>query len=109
MAANTSLRLKHVLFVGPLLIYIGLARPESRYFYWLLAALGVFLACAFAYAAFTTEWSQRHVWFGIHAVLFSTLLLYAGYHGPAAPDVTFNLLLAVGIAALGYHGVKLVT
>jgi len=52
-----------------------------------------------------------NAWYVIHAVLFSSLLVYAGYTGQhggnAVPRVTFGLLLAVGIGAFGYHLVRL--
>ena len=112
MNYGTIVHLVHMLLSGPLLIYVALAQPHNKYVYWLLMALGVAICAKFAYTAFTTELSQRHVWYAIHAVLFAALLGYVGYKGSAesggVPRVGYSLLLAVGIAAVGYHTVRLI-
>jgi len=100
--------LVHMLITGPLLIYVGLAQPQNKYVYWLLMLLSVAVFAKFTYSAFTTELSQRHVWFAIHALLFASLLGYVGYQGVNTPHVGYSLLLAVGIAAVGYHTVRLI-
>jgi len=104
----TMLHLIHMLFSGPLLIYVALVQPTSPYVYWLLLLLGIAICFKFTYSAFTTEFSQRHVWFAIHAILFSSLLIYVGSMGPDTPKVGYSLLLAVGIAAIGYHTIRLI-
>ena len=108
MNHGTIVHLVHMLLSGPLLIYVALAQPQNKYVYWLLLALGVAICAKFAYTAFTTQLSQRHVWYAIHAVLFASLLGYVGYMGSETPRVGYSLLLAVGIAAVGYHTVRIV-
>jgi len=110
MNHGTIVHLVHMLMSGPLLIYVALAQPKTQYVYWLLMVLGVAICAKFAYTAFTTELSQRHVWYAIHAVLFASLLVYVGYMGvySEVPRIGYSLLLAVGIAAVGYHTVRIV-
>lgn len=98
----------HIFFIGPFLIYIGLYEPSSPYFYWVLLLLGTYIICKFVFVGVTTKWSERHVWFALHALFFGTLLLYVGYHGPTTPHVAFSLLLAIGIAAFGYHSTRFI-
>lgn len=99
--------LAHILFTGPLLIYVGLKQPEWVWIYRLLFAMGVLLAVYFVYLIVTLNKSPYHVWLAIHLVLFFPLLIWVGWKGPEAPKIAFSLLLAVGIAAFGYHLVRL--
>lgn len=105
----SHVNLIHVLFSGPLLIWIGATKPENKWIYMLLLLLGVLLMVAFLWKSFSIEISQRHVWFIIHAVLFAPLLIYVGWNGSDAVQVSFSLLLAVGIAAFGYHSFRIVS
>lgn len=103
-------RLVHIFITGPLLIWVGLTEPRATWVYWLLFALGLLLVAAFGVKLIIAK--TLNVWYVIHAFLFSSLLVYAGYTGlhggDAVPHVTFGLLLAVGIAASGYHSVRLI-
>lgn len=103
-------RLFHIFITGPLLIWIGLTEPQSNWVYRLLFALGLLMIIAFGVKLIIAK--TLNVWYVIHALLFSSLLIYAGYTGlhggDAVPHVTFGLLLAVGIAASGYHSVRLI-
>jgi hypothetical protein len=76
------------------------------YFILLVLGLGVFIN--FGLKVISNPWTQRTVWYAIHMLLFAILLLYVGWFGVNASDVSYSLLLAVGIAALGYHFIRLV-
>ena len=41
---HLMLNISHVLFNGPLLLYISLAKPENVYFYYLLLLIGTAIA-----------------------------------------------------------------
>lgn len=103
-------RLVHILVTGPLLIWIGLKEPKLPWVYKLLFAIGALLLIIFGVKSIIGQ--SLNIWYLIHAILFSSLLLYAGVQGMqgsnSVPRVTFGLLLAVGIAAFGYHSVRLV-
>lgn len=100
-------RLLHILFSGPFLIYVGLVKPKQNWVYTFIGILGVFLLLAFLVKILAYKpLSQRHVYFTIHALLFAPLLIYLGVKGDTAPDVVFSLTLAVGISAFGYHAVR---
>ena len=101
--------LVHILFVGPLLIYTGYFIPTYPAIYILLILLGCAIFGRFVYSLATTPRSQRHVWFGLHALVFAPLLIYVGIMRTSAAKVTFSLLLAIGIAAFGYHTVRLLS
>lgn len=101
-------RLIHIFFSGPLLIYIGLVKPKNEWIYTLLGIVGILLMVSFLTKLIMLKpFSQRHVYYAIHALLFAPLLMYLGYTGSTAPDVVFSLALAVGISAFGYHAIRL--
>lgn len=101
-------RLIHILFSGPLLIYIGLTRPQQRWIYTLVGVVGLFLLLSFVVKFIAMRpFSQRHVYFAIHALLFAPLLIFLGIKGQSAPNVVFSLTLAVGLSAFGYHAIRL--
>lgn len=101
----------HVLISGPFLMYVGFHKPPYRWIYMLLLVIGILLLVAFGIKIIKKRpWSQRHVWYILHATLFSALVIYVGWKGPNKTEqVAFSLLLVVGIAAVGYHFVRMVT
>ena len=99
----------HILFVAPLLIYIGLRKPQQNWVYFILFILGIGVLLNFLTKIVRQDnWNQRTVWYAIHMLLFASLLLYVGWYGVKAADVSYSLLLAVGIAAFGYHSIRLI-
>lgn len=109
MAKHYDLHLIHILFSGPLLMYVGYAKPENIWIYRALLATGITVCIMFAYKMYVMRpWSERHVWFALHAVVFAGLLIYVGLKGTSSPQVAFSLLLTVGIAAFGYHLVRMI-
>lgn len=98
----------HIFFTGPLLIYVGLVKPTHPWIYLLLGLLGGLILLKFAWYALTTPWSERHIWFALHGMLFSFLLMYVGWKGTQTEGTMYSLLLAVGIAAFGYHLVRVI-
>lgn len=96
----------HVFIIAPLLIYIGLIRPKYDWLYYILFALGLGVIVNFGLKVIGQPWTQRTVWYAIHIMLFAILLLYVGWFGVGASDVSFSLLLTVGVAALGYHTIR---
>jgi hypothetical protein len=101
--------LLHVVFSGPLLIYIGLVKPHIDWLYNLIGIIGIFLLLSFIIKIVTHKsLSQRHVYYAIHALLFAPLLMYLGWAKHESPNVVFSLSLAIGISALGYHAIRLI-
>lgn len=105
------LNLLHILIFGPLLIGLGLSQAESRY-----QVLPAFLMTPTALIAIGTVIALYHAWKLIvapgrwinwfHIIAVAPTLIAAG----ALPDARWprELLLMLGIAAVGYHGYYLV-
>lgn len=96
----------HLFFVAPLLIFIGLTKPQYSWIYHVLLALSVGVLVNFGHKIVSQKWSQRTVWYVIHALLFSSLLFFVGWNGTNTPHVAYSLLLAVGLAAFSYHALR---
>ena len=97
----------HIFINGPLFIYIGLVKPNNILFYILLFLLAIIIIISFIYRYIKKE---LYAWLYIHLLLFSTLLLYICYlrfTQQKIPKYLYSFLTAIGIAAIGYHIIKI--
>lgn len=101
-----QVHLVHILFIGPLLIYIGLMKPQNVIIYNVLLCLGLLVFVKFIYLLATQAISQRSVWYVLHIVLFACIALYVGVQRNNTPRIGYSLLLATGISAFGYHLIR---
>lgn len=99
-------QLLHILFIGPLLIYIGLVKPQNTIIYNILLSLGLLVILKFTYLLATERLNQRSIWFILHIILFATIVLYVGIKQETTPRIGYSLLLATGTAAFGYHLIR---
>lgn len=108
MDKNTLVSLFHVLFVGPFLFFVGFWRPIDSWYYWILFAMGLIILSFVGYYWYNGE---MRAWFYIHLLLFSVILLRTSYRkiwgGGVIPYYLYSFLEAIGIAAFGYHLIKL--
>lgn len=104
---SVPISLAHVFITGPFLIYVGLAKTKPVWVYYILLMLGLLLLLYFPYIIFTTKLSQYHVWLGIHLLLFIPLLIAIGVMQDKSPRILFSLVLAIGLASVGYHAIRL--
>ena len=108
MNKHTLISLIHVFINGPLMIYIGYFKPKNIIFYWILFLIGIGLILDILYRYVK---NNIHAWLVIHLILFAPLFAYTGYLGINKEKIPYYLhsfILAIGIAALGYHILKLV-
>lgn len=96
----------HVLIVGILFIYVGLNRTDIHpYFFPLLLGLGIVIIGYHSYRA--TQ--KKDAWVNyIHILLVGPLLAYIGYNGTKTERKYFELILILGFAVIGYHGLYLI-
>lgn len=97
----------HVFLIGPLLIYIGLIKPQNQLLYCVLYGLGLVVFFKFMYRLLKQKLSQRSVWYIIHVALFSMIAMYVGIKGKNTEKIGYSLLLATGISAFGYHLIRM--
>ena len=100
MDKHTIIHIFHILFVGPLLIYIGLHGDRTnKTLLHLLKYLGLLVIMYHAYRAYKTHSLVNY----FHVLFVGPLLVIIGLYGTSTSDIFFKLMLLSGIAALGYH------
>ena len=109
MDAHFYVALGHALVIAPMLIYIGLAReklPTSAYMGIGATGIGIFFYHAYKFysrADYESGWINL-----IHVLLVAPLLMVIGWYGKQTSRRFFEMLLMLGFAALGYHGLNIV-
>jgi hypothetical protein len=110
MDQHTMYGLFHVLFVAPLLIFVGIRGSEApTWMYGLLAILVVGMLVYHGYRAFSKWAAGKSAWVNlIHLLLVIPVLAWIAVHQQKTPRYVFEIALMLGFAALGYHGYYLV-
>lgn len=96
----------HIIFVGPFLMFIGITKPKNDFIYNILLILGLLVCLKFMYLLITRKLSQSSVWYIIHVIMFSTIAIYVGLLKSKVPNIGYSLLVAIGVAAFGYHLIR---
>jgi len=104
------IHLFHILFVGPLFLYVGIKSTSiPKIMFPFLLGLGVFLMVYHFYLAYKKTVAGQSAWINyFHALIVGPLLVYIGYTGIDTSRKFFEILLMLGMAAIGYHGYYLV-
>jgi hypothetical protein len=97
-----TINLVHVLATGPLLIYIGLSKNISPFFYNLLIAISILIVLYLVYLLLQIN-ERKRTWLIIHLLVFLPLLLWCGIAKEKTPYMIKSALLAIGCGAFGYH------
>jgi len=100
MKSRTIIQLFHILFLAPLLMYIGIKQNKTpKQIFLLLLVIGISSFCYHLYRYIMT----RHQVNLFHLVAVLPLLIYVGINKRNTPQFAFLLLFAVGVVALWYH------
>lgn len=104
---HALISLFHVLFVGPLLLYLGLTKGNlSNFALWVVVFLGA--GVSLYHLTKTIQLGLKQGWiYALHALVFAPLLIYVGLKGKQAFYAAFSVLLMLGFATMGYHGLHL--
>lgn len=105
MSAPLFLRLFHVLFVGPLFLYIGIRQKEIPSFIFKACIfLGGFIIVYHCYKGYLKFTEKKSPWSNlIHILLIGPLLLAIGTNGVKTPRYMFEILFMLAFAVIGYH------
>lgn len=110
MNADLARHLFHILLVGPLFVYVGLVRdgtPDAVYN--VLGALAAVMFLYHSYRAFMKLKEGQSAWVNwMHIFLIAPLLLLLAYMKKSADRRYYEMLLLLGFAAIGYHGLYVV-
>ena len=106
---HTIIKIAHITFNGPLLLYISLAKPTNIYIYYFLLLVGL----AVLYTTLSKIMNNRgYKWLYIHLLIFVPVILRVSYLGikeEKIPYYLFSFLQAMGIGAVGHHLINLFT
>jgi hypothetical protein len=107
---HTIIHLFHILLVGPLFIYVGIKRETiPKQMFPFLLVLGVFITLYHIYLAYNKFKQGQSAWVNyIHFLIVGPLLVYIGYQSLDTTRKFFEMLLLLGMAAIGYHGYYLI-
>ena len=100
--------LLHLLFVGPLFMYVGLRKYKTTNFlYSTLFLLGIIVLLYHAYKFYTSYKNDyiNHVNI-YHILLVGPLLIYIGYQKEETNYVYFDLLTIFGLGLVGHFAFK---
>jgi uncharacterized membrane protein len=112
MAALTDMsrHLLHLVAVGPLFLYVGFQRenvPEAVFNG--LGVLGLIVLFYHSYKAYLKLKDGKSAWVNwIHILLVAPLLLIIAYLKKDTDRRYFEMMLLLGFAAIGYHGLYLI-
>ena len=103
---HAIINLFHILLVGPLFLYVGIQKGNIiNYMFPFLLVLGAFITVYHIYLAYNKLKQGLSAWVNyIHFLIIGPLLVYIGYLGLETPRKMFEMLLLLGMAAIGYHG-----
>jgi hypothetical protein len=98
--------LLHALLIGPAFLYIGYYRDQvPDVAFYVLFAAGIVVLLYHLYRAFLKIKDGKSAWVNwIHIFLVAPLLLLVGYLHKDAGRRYFEMMLLLGFAACGYHG-----
>ena len=106
--SHLFVHLFHLLFVGSLFLYVGIARDHlPKWMYPVLLVLGAIIIVYHIYKIYVNKGKQQWINY-IHILFVGPLLLYIGYKKRETSRKYYELLLMLGFAAIGYHGYYLV-
>jgi hypothetical protein len=107
---HTIIHLFHILLVGPLFLYVGIKRETiPKLMFPFLLVLGAFITLYHIYLAYNKLKQGQSAWVNyIHFLIIGPLLVYIGYQGLETTRKYFEMLLLLGMAAIGYHGYYLI-
>lgn len=101
-----AVNLAHILVTGPLLVYVGVVDEKPVWVYNVLVALGALMVLYIPYVMYTTKLGPYHVWLAIHLFIFAGLIIAVGVLRDKSPHILLSLLLAIGVAAIGFHAIR---
>ena len=104
-----QMHLMHAFGIGPLFVYIGLYRENVPDIVFNGIGILAFVILAYhMYRAYTKLRENQSAWVNwIHILLIAPLLLIIAYLKKDASRRYFEMMLLLGFAAIGYHGVYL--
>ncbi len=105
----TTLHAFHTFVVGPAFVYIGLGKTTiPNVVFTILGIVGVVIFLYHSYLAYTKLRDGKSAWINwIHVFIIAPLLLLLAKLRQDASRRYFEMLMMLGFASIGYHGMYL--
>jgi hypothetical protein len=104
---HTLISLFHVLFVGPLLLYVGMSKGDlSNVALWSILVVGIGVGLFHLSKVITLGLTRGWI-YALHAFIFAPLIVYVGALGKNSFIAAFSVLKMLAFATIGYHGLYL--
>lgn len=106
MLSEIQNHLLHALLIGPAFLLIGFFREQVPAFvFYILLGVGLVVLLYHLYRAYGKIKEGKSAWVNwIHIFLIAPLLLLVGYLGKDTHRRYFEMMMLLGFAATGYHG-----
>lgn len=104
--SHSTINLFHILIVSPLFLYVGLAQKSvPDIVFLLLGILAAGILLYHLYQAYSKLSEGKSAWVNwVHILLIVPLLALLARYKKDASRRYFEMLLLLGFASLGYHG-----
>ena len=100
------IHLFHILIVGTLFLYVGIQKSKiPQFMYYVLLTLGIIIIFYHSYKTYIKVQQKKNPWVNlIHILIVGPLLIYIGLNKQKSPRWSYEILLLLAFAAIGYHG-----
>ena len=106
MNTRAIIHLVHFFIFGSLFLYIGIKRTEiCSWLFPVLLVLGVIIWAYHGYKTYVKYTGGKNPWVNIlHILYIAPILVYIGVYKTETPRFVFEMMLMLGFAVAGYHG-----
>ena len=103
---RTFIHLFHLLIVGSLFLYVGIKRDQiPAWLFPVLLGLGVIIWVYHSIKTYKRWMAGGNPWVNwMHIFYVGPILMYIGHQKTDTPRYIYEILLIMGFASIGYHG-----
>jgi Na+-transporting methylmalonyl-CoA/oxaloacetate decarboxylase beta subunit len=104
--SRTFVHLFHLIVVGSLFLYVGIKRNQiPQWIFPVLFGLGVIIWVYHSFKTYKRVVAGETPWVNLlHVFYVGPILIYIGHQRTETPRYIYEILLILGFAAIGYHG-----
>ena len=107
MGPHAFVHLFHLVIVGSLFLYVGVQRNQiPPWLFPILFGLGIIIWVYHAFKTYSRLVAGGNPWVNLlHIFYIGPLLIYIGHQRTNTPRYIYEMLLMLGFASIGYHGI----
>jgi hypothetical protein len=99
----------HIFIIGPLLVYTGNTYGNGlpKWYLYSLIITGFTVMLYHMFLVYKKGFNNGFIYL-LHTIIFAPILIYIGFMGEKAFWGAYSVLVMIGFASIGYHGMKIV-